>query len=259
MIPKIIHYVWLGNKPIPESMQQCMDSWKKILPDYEWMCWNDESIKQIDSVFIREAIDENKWAFASDVVRLYAIYHYGGIYLDTDVKVYKSFDPLLNHHAFIGRENSMHIIGKSTVNHLTTYCFGAEKGNAFIERCLRYYDNRHFVTSDDKSLPMALRLDLRTNSSIFCELARTIGYNPSVLANHMQTCQDEVLTIYPSWCFDAVKCKPDTFSKHMALGTWRESPPKEFKYTLLYKIKWRLRFILEWILKRFDYILIKLK
>lgn len=257
MIPKIIHYVWLGDNPIPESMQKCMESWKKVMPDYEWKCWDNDSIKEIDSIFINEAIKEKKWAFASDVIRLYAIYHYGGIYMDTDVMVYKSFDSLLNNHAFIGRENSLHIIGHSTENHLTTCCFGAEKGNPFIERCLRYYENRHFITSEDRNLPMALRLDVRTNSSIFCELARTIGYNPSVLANHKQYCENEALTIFPSWCFDAVKQLPDTYAKHMALGTWRESKPNEYNYSLSYKIKWRIIRLIEMTLNKFNYIIIK--
>lgn len=257
MIPKIIHYIWLGNNPIPEAMLQCMDSWKKVLPDYELMCWNEESIKHINSVFITEALQEKKMAFASDVIRLYALYHYGGIYLDTDVMIYQSFDPLLHNHAFIGRESSLHIKGYSTENHLTTCCFGAEKGNAFIKMCLQYYDNRHFITSLDKNLPTQLRLDTRTNSSIFCELARTIGYNPSVLANTIQTCHNNDLTIYPSWYFDAIKCTANTYAKHLALGSWRESKPKEYKYTLRYKIEWRIRKIAELILDKFDYIMIK--
>jgi hypothetical protein len=88
MIPKIIHYVWLGNAPLPEDMQECMDSWKKWMPEYQLMRWDDEAIRDIDSVFVREALAERKWAFASDVIRLYVIHKYGGIYMDTDVMVY---------------------------------------------------------------------------------------------------------------------------------------------------------------------------
>ena len=122
MIPKIIHYVWLGNALLPEDMQKCMDSWKKWMPEYQLMRWDDEAIRDIDSVFVREALLEKKWAFASDVIRLYAIHKYGGIYMDTDVMVYRSFDPLLQNKAFIGRENSMHQIGKTMEVYLTTCC-----------------------------------------------------------------------------------------------------------------------------------------
>lgn len=259
MIPKIIHYIWLGGSPIPPSIQECIDSWKRHMPEYQYILWDDSRIQKFDSTFIKEAIQEKKWAFASDVIRLFALYEYGGIYLDTDVMVYQSFDPLLKDKAFIGRENSMHIIGKSTINYLTTCCFGAEKGNPFISRCLHYYDNRHFITSVDKTLPTELRLDIRVNSGIMCRLAQEIGYNPSVLANTLQFCENNALTVYPSYTFDAVKLMSDTYCKHLALGTWREGPQKIYKYTLRYKIEWRIRYIVEWLLRKFNYTMIKLK
>ena len=70
MIPKIIHYIWLGGGPLSPEIEQCIDSWHKHLPDYEIHRWDDDSIQEIDSLFIREAIAEKKWAFASDVLYL---------------------------------------------------------------------------------------------------------------------------------------------------------------------------------------------
>lgn len=259
MIPKIIHYVWLGSSPIPAEMQRCMDSWNTRMPDYQLMKWDDEAIRSIDSIFIREALEEKKWAFASDVVRLYALYKYGGIYLDTDVMVYRSFDPLLNNRAFIGRENSIHQIAHTMEVYLTTCCFGAEKGNPFIKRCLNYYADRHFITSHDKTLPPALRLDMNLNSRIFTVLAKEIGFNSSVLADYVQRCQNDVLTIYPQRFFDATRETADMFTKHMALGTWREGEKKVYTYSLMYKIKWRIRAVVEWVLRKFDYIMLKLE
>jgi len=259
MIPKIIHYVWLGNAPLPEDMQKCMDSWKKWMPEYQLMTWDDEAILEIDSVFVREALEEKKWAFASDVIRLYAIYKYGGIYMDTDVMVYRSFDPLLQNKAFIGRENSMHQIGKTMEVYLTTCCFGAELGNPFIKRCLDYYEGRHFITSQDCALPTELRLDVTLNSKVFCVLAKDWGFNASVLADYEQHCKDDVLTIYPKRFFDATKQTADIFTKHLALGTWREGKRKEEHYTLRYKIEWRIRYCVERLLRKYNYIMIKLR
>ncbi len=89
MIPKIIHYCWLSSEPYPEKIQNCIDSWKKILPDYEIKLWNMNNfdINSID--FVKEACSVKKWAFASDYIRLYALYNYGGIYLDSDVLIKK--------------------------------------------------------------------------------------------------------------------------------------------------------------------------
>ena len=133
-IPKIIHYVWLGGKEMPPQIAACLESWRCVLSDYELRRWDESSLGEIDSAFVREAMAEKKWAFASDVIRLHALYNYGGIYLDTDVRAARSFDPLLHHRGFVGRESSMHIIGRDTVNFLTSCCIGSEKGNPFIGR-----------------------------------------------------------------------------------------------------------------------------
>ena len=107
-IPKIIHYTWFSGDEYPENIKKCIESWHKILPDYELRLWDMKAIENIDSVFLKEAIQMKKWAYAADMVRFYAVYNYGGIYLDTDVEVFKSFDEFLNCNAFIGKENSIH-------------------------------------------------------------------------------------------------------------------------------------------------------
>jgi Mannosyltransferase OCH1 and related enzymes len=96
MIPKIIHYCWLSNDPIPSNIQHYMDSWKKYLPDYEFIHWNFDKFDKSSSRWVSEAFDNKKYAFAADYIRLYALYHYGGIYLDMDVEVLKSFNPFLS-------------------------------------------------------------------------------------------------------------------------------------------------------------------
>jgi len=257
MIPKTIHYVWLGGKSLPPKMQECVDSWHRFMPDYELIVWDDERIKEIDNLFMQEAIEEKKWAFVSDVVRLYAIAKYGGIYFDTDVMVYKSFDDILNYQAFIGRENSMHFFGRKTVNYLTTCCFGAEKGNEFVLKCLDYYKGRHFITSYDTSLPMELRLDVRLNSEIFTRIATQMGYEPSVLKDKVQYVKDS-LVVFPSGYFDSVGVHSDTYCVHLALGTWRESAPKEWHYTWRYKVSWRIWALLERLVRRFDRTIVRL-
>ena len=87
MIPKIIHYCWLSNDPIPAKLKKCMDSWKKQLPDYEFMLWNFDRFAKDRSVWVSQAFDSRKYAFAADYIRLYALYNYGGIYLDMDVDI----------------------------------------------------------------------------------------------------------------------------------------------------------------------------
>ena len=109
MIPKIIHYCWLSNDPIPEKLQEYMKSWKEKLPDYEFKLWNFDCFDINSSQWVKEAFEAKKYAFAADYIRLYAVYNYGGIYMDMDVEVIKSFNPLLNNDYLLGYENQIGI------------------------------------------------------------------------------------------------------------------------------------------------------
>lgn len=141
MIPKIIHYCWLSGDPIPENLKKCMDSWKEKLPDYEFMLWDFERFDKNSSVWVQQAFDSKKYAFAADYIRLFAVYNYGGIYMDMDIEVLKPFDDLLNQKIMIAYENPEQI-------GIEAGCFGAEKGNKFVGGCLSHYKDRNFIKSD---------------------------------------------------------------------------------------------------------------
>ena len=96
MIPKIIHYCWLSNDPIPENLQSYLKTWKEKLPDYEFILWNFNRFEKSSSKWVAQAFDNKKYAFAADYIRLFAVYNFGGFYLDMDIQVLKSFDDLLN-------------------------------------------------------------------------------------------------------------------------------------------------------------------
>lgn len=151
MIPKIIHYCWLSGDPFPKKIQYCINSWKKIIPDYEFVLWDTNRFPLDTCQWVKEAFDAKKYAFAADYIRLYAVYNYGGIYLDCDVEVFKSFDNLLNLPYFIGCE--------SFEDRVEIAAFGAEKGNQWIKDCLDYYTGKHFKT-EDGSLDMKLLPDI---------------------------------------------------------------------------------------------------
>lgn len=110
MIPKIIHYCWFGKSEIPDNLKKCIESWKRIMPDYEIRRWDESNYDVNKCEYIKEAYAEKKWAFVSDYARLDICYTYGGIYLDTDVEVLKPFDDLLDLDGFCGME-----IGKKTL------------------------------------------------------------------------------------------------------------------------------------------------
>ena len=70
MIPKIIHYCWLSDDPIPESLQKCMNSWKEKIPEYEFKKWDFTIFPKSESKWVEEAFDNKKYAFAADYMLL---------------------------------------------------------------------------------------------------------------------------------------------------------------------------------------------
>ena len=95
MIPKIIHYIWLGGKPLPKIAKKCIESWKKFCPDYEIKRWDESNLDLNKYQFVKDAIENKKYAFASDVLRTEILYTYGGIYFDIDVELLKPIDDIL--------------------------------------------------------------------------------------------------------------------------------------------------------------------
>lgn len=135
-IPRVIHYCWFGGADLPALEQSCMSTWPKVLPEYEIRRW-DESCVDLQSVrYLSQAYERGRYAFVADVVRLQALYEHGGIYLDTDVELLRSFDDLLGAPAFVGFEN------RSNVG---TAVIGAEPGNEVVGKFLEYYHTHDFV------------------------------------------------------------------------------------------------------------------
>ena len=136
MIPKMIHYCWFGPKPYPKLVIKCIETWKRHLPEYEIFLWN-ESNSPMEVPFVREAYEAKKYAFVADYVRFWALYNYGGIYMDTDMFVIRSLDNLLENSCFFGWENS-----EQTA--ISCGIIATLKGDLFIGKILETYYNLHF-------------------------------------------------------------------------------------------------------------------
>ena len=150
MIPKIIHYCWFGRGEMPELVLGCIDSWKKFLPNYEMRLWTEDNFDVSTAPrYVQEAYAAKKYAFVSDYVRLWALEQEGGIYLDTDVEVLKSFDELLADTAFIGLEESLALLPGTCV-------MGCEAHCQWVKDMLSTYDNAKFLREDGS-------LDMTTN------------------------------------------------------------------------------------------------
>lgn len=159
MIPKIIHYCWFGKKEKPKLINKCIESWQKVLVDYEIIEWNEDNFDISVNEFIKEAYECGKFAFVSDYVRVHALYYYGGIYMDTDVEVFKSFNDFLHHDSFWGFELN---------DYIATSTIGTKKHHPFIKKFLNEYHNKNFIESDG-------RLNQVTNVSIVTKMLEKNG------------------------------------------------------------------------------------
>lgn len=146
MIPKIIHYCWVGNAPKPKSVLYCIESWKKFCPDYEIREWNESNYDFSKNLYMKQAYEAKKWGFVPDYARLDIVYEHGGIYLDTDVELIKGFDEMLKLHAFMGFENTGD--GEYFVN--CGHGFGAEPHHEIIGAARDLYEHIPFI-NDDKT------------------------------------------------------------------------------------------------------------
>ena len=142
MIPKIIHYCWFGKGEMPELVQNCIASWHTHMPDWEYRLWTEDNFDILSApAYVQEAYAAKKYAFVSDYVRLWALEREGGLYLDTDVEVLRSFKPLMNDTAFIGLEESLALLPGTCVMACEAHC-------QWVKDMLATYDNVHFLRED---------------------------------------------------------------------------------------------------------------
>lgn len=195
MIPKKIHYCWFGGNPKSELINNCIESWKRFLPDYEIIEWNETNFDCTFSAFAQAAYDEKKWAFVSDVARLKIIYDYGGIYLDTDVELFSSqINRYLGYSAFFFFDNIEYVN--------TGVGFGAKVNSPIVKRLLDDYEWCMFDLSNLKQLACP-RLNTFTLQQAYSNL---------LLDNTTQIIGNVAFVSQAEYC---------TFAKHYGAFSWR--------------------------------------
>ncbi|MCV9884805.1 glycosyltransferase family 32 protein [Metabacillus halosaccharovorans] len=210
-IPEIIHYCWFGGKEKPDIVKKCIASWKTLLSGYEIREWNENNFDISSNCYVKEAYESGKFAFVSDYVRVYALYNFGGIYLDTDVEVFKPFDDLLHHESFWGFEQE---------NYIATSTIGAKKGNKLIKLFFDSYKKKNFIKEDG-------RYDDLTNVAIVSDILK----NKGLKMNGQYQEIEEIGTFYPQTYFspyDYINCRKfisdNTYAMHHFYKSWL--PPK---------------------------------
>jgi len=217
MIPKVIHYCWFGRNPLPPLAKRCIASWKKHLPDYEIIEWNEDNfdVKQIP--YTEQAYRNKKYAFVSDYARFKILYEHGGIYFDTDVESIKPLDDIIAKGGFLGLEQDVSE-GLSCAPGLGMAC---EPHSPFIKQLLDSYQQLIFQNEDGS-------LNLKTVVEYTSELMLANGYQPNEGITKFQD-----FTIYPKayFCpkpseFGKIKISKETRTIHHYAATWTSKKQK---------------------------------
>lgn len=222
-IPKIIHYCWLSNDPLPDLAKKCIKTWQKYLPGYKLILWDLNRFKISSTIWTKEAFENKKYAFAADYIRCYALYNYGGIYLDTDVQVLRSFDDLLHLPYFMGIENPA-IVEAAVI--------GFSKGHYFLKEMLEYYENRPFVGTNGKfdvtPLPFVME-KIISEKFIINKITQISQFNVS----------EQVINIFPEAFFSPKSCADgkiyltdESYTIHHYNQSW-QSPIRKYGRKLI--------------------------
>ena len=196
-IPKIFHYCWFGNNKKPDLALKCIKTWNKF-SDYKIVEWNESNCDIHVNKFVVDAYADKAWAYVSDYFRLKALYDNGGIYLDTDVKVFKDFQPFLNDKMFLS------FMFDCT---LGTAVIGAEKHNPVIKNLLDLYDDLTFSRNPNNDLYTKWFLE-----------------NKNIKLNNTKQVYPD-FTIYPKEYFECPTHDKDKgYSAHYFMGSWYAKP-----------------------------------
>lgn len=218
---------------MPDLVLKCINSWKEKLPDYQFFLWNRERFDINSIPFVKQAFEAKKYAFAADYIRLYAVYEHGGIYLDTDVEVLKSFDTLLHLPYFIGLEFNGRLFEAAT--------FGSEAKAIWLKECLDYYAGRNFINNNGQMnkevLPIIIRKVVAKNNGIVVN-----SFIPIKYGNGFNVFNKDFFSP-KSFCSDKITITPNTYSIHHFSTSWM-SPLEKLYRNFKYKVKQFLYFLL---------------
>ncbi len=234
-IEKHIHYCWFGGNPKSEIINKCIESWRKMLPDYEITEWNETNFDINMSEYTKEAYKHKKYAFVSDFARFYVLNKYGGIYLDTDVEVKKSLDKFLDHECFMGFESKRYVAPGLII--------GTVKNHPVIKDMYENYKKRKFYYSED----------VLNQTTVVEVMTKYLVKNGLKRNNEKQNvCGVE---IYPKTYFSPISYDSDvndfsenTHTVHLFAGSWMPEKQKKVNKSKLFKFKKRIKEIIKGII-----------
>lgn len=241
-IPRVIHYCWFSGEEMPTFLTRCVNTWKEVMPDYKLRLWDANSFDFGSVPFVKEAFAAKKWAFVADYVRLHALYVEGGVYLDSDVRIFNRFDEFLKYNLFTSHEihpynfteaerakldargvpldPNAYIYG----HNIQAAIVGAAPGCKLLKDCLEFYHDKHLL--DANGNPSCEQFII---GPFISKIAEKYGYRydaaRQLLDDNMIVLEPEVLVGNSAFLNDG------SYAIHLCNGSWKEKTAyEELKY-----------------------------
>lgn len=218
-IPKVIHYVWVGGNPEPDSVIACKESWKKFLPDFEIRRWDESNFDMNYCKYLSTAYKMKKYAFVSDVIRVYILYKYGGVYFDTDLELLMSPDVLFGNKFVLGYETKML---------LETCCMSSAPNNVILGALLEQYQNEEFPT---ENIGCGKTINHRISELIFNAVGKR--YMPD--GDYKFDC----VSLYNSAVFTACNRTDESVAVHHFNGSWKTKVELTRFQALIFRVRYK--------------------
>ena len=216
MIPRILHYVWVGDHPLPEKVRINLETWLEVNPGFEIRGWTNENVK-FDNPYLANCQTQRHWANASNYIRLEKVLEHGGIYLDTDIMAIRPFAPMLRNKCFLGFQ-----VEDEQKDRVNNAVFGAEAGHWFVEAC-----RAHLLQEFDGSEP-ANHSSPRMVTKLLCEHGLQAYDQRGVLLKDIRIYPRPVFYPY-SWAekFSLAAIKRETVTVHFWDKSWHPEKQEE--------------------------------
>ena len=233
IIPKVLHFIWLGPKEFPRDSIVNVQSWIEKHPDWKVKFWTDRK-RNLPSTTVEECLVQNwnnselekcyaktnNFAEKADLLRYDILFREGGVYVDHDIKCFKSFDELNNKYdLYCGLELPSNTPIPSSI-HVTNNLIAARSGHPVLARCIewlpKHWDEiENLYPGTDKS-SIIQRIANRT----------FVAFADSVREAAGRTTHDMV---FPAYYFNAPTDEKAVYARHLYAGTWyqNENPFEE--------------------------------
>jgi mannosyltransferase OCH1-like enzyme len=203
-----IYYVWVGNSEMPDQLKRYIDTWQKI-KDAKIIHIGNEC-EDIESPFLKWAFENGNWCNVSNYMRAYAMYNWGGIYMDTDVEIVRDSEVWRLKSVQLAKEMPNWLNSHVIVSHST--------GHSLFKKMIDTMDLCDFQNTKEIELEAGPRLITRTIQ----EMGYDVNDNQEVNVFQNYNIHPERVFSPHRWNqkYSPSEVKPDTLAIHHFTKLW---------------------------------------